>query len=194
MCLAGESESGHGGRFEPCTAYIKLLSEKSRMEGRCAGLEEGNKLNLERIERQDAQLVELGAEVDRLVSRRDELLKCSEALTAKVEEYRAKNAALRKERDRLAGIVEKADALAETIDHSHDLCASMDLLRERLEELRESIPEPWRLQINVYSSAVREMANRHEAVNELYECAEYTARMDMIKAATKAYQEARHAG
>lgn len=98
---------------------------------------------------------------------------------------------LRAEIKRLQAIVEKADALAETIDHAHDLCASMDFIRERIEELRESISEPWRLQYDDFNAAVRETANRHEAVNELYE---YTARMDMIKTAAKVYQEARHAG
>lgn len=67
------SESGQPCGFKPCDSYIKLLSEKSRLEGLCAGLEEGNKINQECIKRQDEQLVELEAEVDRLAAKVDEL-------------------------------------------------------------------------------------------------------------------------
>lgn len=55
MCIVATSESGHGGRFEPCEAY--------------------------------------------------------RAVDQHVQELADENAALRQERDRLAGIVEKADAL-----------------------------------------------------------------------------------
>jgi len=68
MCIRSHSESGQPCGFDPCEAYVKLLSEKSRLEGRCAGLELGNKINLERIKRQDERLVKLLAENEALAS------------------------------------------------------------------------------------------------------------------------------
>lgn len=119
------SESGKPCGFEPCEAYIKLLSEKSRLEGRCAGLELGNKINLESIKRQDERMVELlkeneslRAEVEKHKDRRqhfEDLLNCSieheNEWTRRALKAEAENATLRQDRDRLAGIVEKADAL-----------------------------------------------------------------------------------
>lgn len=101
-CGATYSESGKPCGFEPCAEYVNLLSEKARLEGRCAGLEEGNMRNQEAIKRQDAQLAKVLAENERL----------------------------RQDRDRLAGIVEKADALADissALVHSSSSCWADDV-------------------------------------------------------------------
>jgi uncharacterized membrane protein YqiK len=114
--------------------------------------------------------------------------------------------ALREGRDRLAGVIaladiaadkaadaiEAADALADAIQHASDLHEVADFLRDRIEGLREYLGEPWRIQFDDFNAAVKEMANRRIAFDELYECTEYTSRVDMVKESAKAYQEARH--
>ena len=108
MCEAVHSESGFLCSIQGCPEYIKLLSEKSHLEGRCAGLEEGNKRNLEAIKRQDARLAELLTENERLKADNTELL-------SETKRLRDESTRLFKERNRSAAIVEKADALAEAV-------------------------------------------------------------------------------
>lgn len=89
-------------------------------------------------------------------------------------------------------VLERADALADAIQHAADLREVADFLRERIEELRQSVEEPWRMQFDEFKAAVKEMANRRIAFDELYECTEYTSLVDMIEESAKAYQEARN--
>jgi hypothetical protein len=106
MCIRSHSESGQPCGFEPCAAYINLLSEKSRLEGRCAGLEDGNQRNLESMKRQDAQMVEILAENERL---RQEL----DTLQIGYKAAKSSRRLAIVERDALRPVVERADALAE---------------------------------------------------------------------------------
>lgn len=75
------------GCCTPCDSYIKLLSEKSRLEGLCTGLTEGNTINLKRLERQDKQLHELLAENEALQQKcnhSDDLVERADALAKAV--------------------------------------------------------------------------------------------------------------
>lgn len=98
------------------------------------------------------------------------------------------------ERARLEKEREAADALADAVSYAKDLMASADFLRERMEEIRQSVGQPWKMQIDEYTAAVKELANRHTAFDELYECSEYTGWYQMIQDAEAAYRKVRDAG
>lgn len=219
MCNPTESESGQLLTIQPCGWYIKLLSEKSQLEGRCAGMEDGIIINKATIANQSELIEKLLAENEALKQERDNMealkdevirerdvaeralelmLQERDAATARAEEAEAElageqqhTALVELERDALLKVREAADALAGTILHIEDLRGVADFLRERIEELRQSIQEPWRVHVNDFNAAAKEMSNRTTAFGELYECTEYTSRIDAINDAAKAYKEAR---
>lgn len=71
MCNPTESESGQLLTIQPCGWYIKLLSEKSQLEGRCAGMEDGIIINKATIANQSELIEKLLAENEALKQERD---------------------------------------------------------------------------------------------------------------------------
>lgn len=97
-----------------------------------------------------------------------------------------------RQRNRLRSVVEAADALEEAIEYSAELRDVSDFVRERMEELRLSVQVPWKMHVDDFNRAVRELANRTQSFDELFECTEYLNRASMIEDAAKAYKEARN--
>lgn len=73
MCNPTESESGQLLTIQPCGWYIKLLSEKSQLEGRCAGMEDGIIINKATIANQSELIEKLLAENEALKQERDNM-------------------------------------------------------------------------------------------------------------------------
>lgn len=60
------SESGQLTGGGPCAEFVRLLSEKSRAEGRLAGMESGAEINRKTIAAMDKQFAEILAENEKL--------------------------------------------------------------------------------------------------------------------------------
>lgn len=72
MCIAGESESGHGGRFEPCAEY-KRLQEENEFVGNRVGLLEAEVKSLKRKRIEDAGRHERDLALNEYKLRNDDL-------------------------------------------------------------------------------------------------------------------------
>lgn len=163
MCIVGLSESGHGGRFEPCAECKRLEAEvenlkRKRIEDaglheRDLALNEYKLRNDDLCERRANQLHKLilailsGKEAEfigELEETRDRYFHLGMKQSNKIAALEAENAALRQElessqqdhldtiierdalrqdRDRLAGIAEKADVpAADVLANCEDCC------------------------------------------------------------------------
>jgi chromosome segregation ATPase len=199
MCERSPSESGKSCGFTPCEQCIALLSEKSRLDGRCKGLEEGADITKRMLANETELLQDALARLEKAEAENAALRQERYALNDAVMQREGECVTLIRqvdqlcqERARLDGIVKMADALAEAIQHATDLREVAGFLRARIEELRELIRKPWEVQFDDFRVAVKEMANRSLAFDELYDYTEYINRVKMVENAAKAYQEDRH--
>lgn len=97
MCIRSHSESGQPFGFEPCAAYITLLSEKSRLEGRCKGLEEEADLLKVSLAKETAQLQKALATADNAEGHVKDILARESKELDEIKRLEAENAALRQE-------------------------------------------------------------------------------------------------
>lgn len=157
MCNHSHSGSGQPCGFTPCEAYIKLISEKSRLEGRCKGLEEGTdilKVSLAQETRllQDAlaRAEKAEADVQKHKGRRDhfeDLLNRSigheQEWTQRALKAEAENASLRQElatKDEQIGALRQHHHVAEqAIKDFGKAQVEIERLRQERDALRQSL-------------------------------------------------------